>query len=213
MEKPYVSNKDESARMFGSDLLEVFTHVHPAIPHVIFIPVIGIMILMSFGISLVSAIFLFVFGIAIWTLTEYILHRFLFHIKPRNDWQQRFYFVIHGVHHDYPNDSRRLVMPPVVSIPLSVIFFGLFTLILGSHFVPPFFAGFISGYLVYDSIHYAIHHFRLRGKIGLYLRRRHLHHHFAQPNYNFGISSPFWDLVFGSLRDRPAERVKQSESQ
>ena len=206
MEKLYISNKDESARMFESDLLEVFTHVHPAIPHLIFMPVIALMVYLSLGISLSSAVFLFIFGIAIWTVTEYTLHRFLFHFKPRNDWQQRLYFVIHGVHHDYPNDSRRLVMPPVVSIPLSAIFFGLFTLILGSDFVPPFFAGFMTGYLAYDTTHYAIHHFHLRGKIGLYLRKRHLRHHFVQPDYNFGISSPFWDIVFGTLKDRPTGR-------
>jgi 4-hydroxysphinganine ceramide fatty acyl 2-hydroxylase len=206
MQKQYVSNKDESARLFKSDLLEVFTHVHPAVPHLIFIPAIGFMIYLSLGMALTSFAFLFVFGVCLWTLAEYVIHRFLFHFEPRNLWQQRLYFLVHGVHHDYPNDSRRLVMPPVVSIPLSACFYGLFTLMLGSYYASPFWAGFITGYLVYDTMHYAIHHFRFRGKIGLMLRNRHLRHHFADPDHNFGISSPLWDMVFGTLKDRPTER-------
>jgi 4-hydroxysphinganine ceramide fatty acyl 2-hydroxylase len=206
MQKQFVSNKDESARLFKSDLLEVFTHVHPAVPHLIFIPVIGFMIYLSLGMALTSFAFLFAFGVCFWTLAEYMIHRFAFHFEPRHLWQQRLYFLVHGVHHDYPNDSRRLVMPPVVSIPLSAFFYGLFTLMLGSYYTSPFWAGFMTGYLVYDTMHYAIHHFRFRGKIGLMLRNRHLRHHFADPDHNFGISSPLWDAVFGTLKDRPTVR-------
>jgi 4-hydroxysphinganine ceramide fatty acyl 2-hydroxylase len=188
--------------MFQSDVLEVLTHVHPAVPHLIFIPVIGYMIYLSLGMALASALFLFLSGIAFWTVTEYSLHRFVFHFEPRNAWQGRLHFIIHGVHHDYPNDSRRLVMPPVVSIPLSVLFYGFFTLMLGSHYASPFFGGFIFGYLAYDTTHYAIHHFSLREKVGLYLKKHHLRHHFAEPDENFGISSPLWDIVFGTLQQR-----------
>ena len=206
MQKFYISNKDESARMFQSNLVEMFTHVHPAVPHLIFLPVIGYMIYQSLQIPFFAVLVLFFFGWAIWSLTEYTLHRFFFHFRPRNGWQQKFYFIIHGVHHDYPNDSRRLVMPPIVSIPLSSLFFGLFTLILGSHYVSPLFAGFMSGYLIYDTTHYAIHHFRLRGRLGIYIRQRHLRHHYVEPDYNFGISSPLWDIVFGTLRSRGPAR-------
>ena len=188
--------------MFQSDLAETFTHVHPMTPQVIFLPVIGYMLYQSLGISVGLAVFLFAFGVWIWSLTEYTLHRFFFHFEPRSDWQQRLHFIIHGVHHDYPNDSRRLVMPPVVSIPLAVFFYGLFTLLLGSSYVSPFFAGFLLGYVVYDTTHYAIHHLRLHGKIGVLLRQRHLRHHYVDPDHNFGISSPFWDVVFGTLRKK-----------
>lgn len=206
MQKLYTSNKDESARMFQSDLVERFTHVHPVAPHFIFLPVIGYMIYLSGQIAITSVAFLYVFGWWIWSLTEYTLHRFVFHFRARNDWQQRLYFLIHGVHHDYPNDSRRLVMPPIVSIPLAILFYVLFTVLLGSTYVFPFFAGFISGYLVYDTTHYAIHHFRLHGRIGIYMRQRHLRHHYVEPNRNFGISSPLWDVVFGTLRKRNPTR-------
>jgi 4-hydroxysphinganine ceramide fatty acyl 2-hydroxylase len=97
MQKQYVSNKDESARLFKSDLLEVFTHVHPAIPHLIFIPLVGFMIYLSAGMGLTSFAFLFVFGVCLWTLAEYTIHRFLFHFKPRNPWQQRVHFLIHAI--------------------------------------------------------------------------------------------------------------------
>ena len=206
MPQLYVSNKDESARMFQSDLLEVLTRVHPAVPHMIFLPVIGFMVYQSIQVAIGLAIFLFFFGWWIWSLTEYTIHRFVFHFEPKNGWQQKVHFIIHGVHHDYPNDTRRLVMPPVVSIPLALLFYGVFSIIFGSHYLPPFFAGFLFGYIVYDTTHYAIHHFRLSGKIGLYLRQRHLRHHYVEPDYSFGISLPLWDFVFGTLRRRNSPR-------
>jgi len=204
MSKLYVSNKDESVQMFKSYFLEIFTHVHPAVPHLIFVPAVSYMFYLSYekGVALTSAALLFIFGLFIWSFTEYILHRFVFHFHPRSALGQRLFFIIHGVHHDYPNDSNRLVMPPVVSVPLAVLFYFLFNTILGAHHLPPFFAGFLVGYLLYDTTHYAIHHFRLHGKIGLLLKQHHMRHHYMDSNHNFGVSSPLWDFVFGTFRGR-----------
>jgi sterol desaturase/sphingolipid hydroxylase (fatty acid hydroxylase superfamily) len=89
-------------------------------------------------------------------------------------------------------------MPPVVSIPLAIVFYMIFRNILGAHYLPPFFAGFIVGYLAYDLSHYAFHHFSLHGKIGLYLKQQHMRHHYMEPDGNYGVSSPLWDFVFGT---------------
>jgi Sterol desaturase len=199
--KKFVSNNDESVRLFKSDFLEFFSHVHPITPALIYLPVIMYSIYKAYTnkIELPKVLALLIFGAFIWSLTEYILHRFVFHFVPRNKLGQKAHFMFHGVHHDYPNDSTRLVMPPAVSIPLAALFYFLFSKILGTHYLPPFFAGFIIGYLAYDLTHYAVHHFSLHGKISLYLKQHHMRHHYLNPESNYGVSSPLWDFVFGTF--------------
>ncbi len=98
-------------------------------------------------------------------------------------------------------------MPPVVSIPLAALFYGLFTLILGAllgipHWITPMVAGFGLGYLTYDLIHYATHHFKMTSPVARFLKRYHLKHHYKTPDMRFGVSSPLWDMVFNT---RPAD--------
>ncbi len=202
--KLYVSNGDESVRMFKNDFLELLSHVHPSVPAILYLPVVAWMFYRSieFGLSLYYVFALFVIGVLIWSFTEYILHRFVFHFIPKSGWGKKIHFMFHGVHHDYPNDSTRLVMPPIVSIPLAVAFYFGFMNILGAHYLPPFFAGFIAGYLAYDLTHYAVHHFSLHGKIILYLKQHHMRHHYMDPDNNYGVSSPMWDFVFGTYLKR-----------
>jgi len=205
--KRYISNEDESARMFESDILDFFSHVHPSIPAIIYLPIISYMLYETAytGVGFTNAFSLTIFGLVVWSFTEYMLHRFIFHYVPKSGWGKRIHFMFHGVHHDYPNDSTRLVMPPAVSIPLSTFFYFLFKGVVGSHFVPPFFAGFMIGYLTYDLSHYAFHHFNLHGKIGLYLKRQHIRHHYMEPDSNYGVSSPLWDFVFGTYMKKPQQ--------
>jgi 4-hydroxysphinganine ceramide fatty acyl 2-hydroxylase len=204
--KNYVSNEDKSVKMFDSEFMELFTHIHPALPLVIYIPVVFYSLyLAQFHAGPASRIILFCVGFFVWTLTEYLLHREIFHLEPDTAWGKRLHFIMHGVHHDYPNDSRRLVMAPAISIPLSIFFFFLFRVVLGTTYCYPFFAGFISGYLCYDMMHYAIHHFPMKSKIGNYLRRHHLRHHFLDADINYGVSSPIWDVVFRTLNDEGKE--------
>ena len=109
------------------------------------------------------------------------------------------HFIIHGVHHDHPNDKMRLVMPPGASIPLALLFFGAFWLIFGSPTAYPLFAGFLVGYLTYDYMHYYLHHFVPKSTLGKRLREQHMRHHFQDHRYGYGVSSPIWDVVFGTL--------------
>lgn len=205
MAKNYVSNKDESARLFKSDFLEMFSHVHPTIPLGVYIPVIGYFLyraalepMMSPGII----VGLFLAGMFVWTLTEYLLHRFVFHYQPDSEWGKKLHFLMHGVHHDYPNDSLRLVMPPVISLPLAILFYALFVALLGEASTWSFFAGFIVGYLFYDMLHYATHHFAMKGNIGLWLKHHHMRHHYQTDDRNYGVSSPLWDFVFGTFNEK-----------
>jgi sterol desaturase/sphingolipid hydroxylase (fatty acid hydroxylase superfamily) len=143
----------------------------------------------------------FFIGLFLWTFTEYTLHRFLFHHKPTSTRQERIFFLFHGIHHAQPQDKTRLVMPFPVSIPLALVFVGLFYLILGvllksPEWVAPLTAGFLVGYLAYDLMHYATHHFPLRSGYAKYLKRYHMQHHYKDPNTRFGVISPVWDWVF-----------------
>lgn len=205
--KKFVSNKDESARLFESSFLELFTHVHWTVPLLVYLPVVSYFLYQSATDPLISAetiVLLFLAGMVVWTFTEYILHRFVFHYEPKTRMGQRLHFLLHGIHHDYPNDSLRLVMPPVVSIPLALIFYFLFLTLLGEVFLPAFFAGFIVGYLFYDMIHYATHHAPMKGKVGLVLKQHHMRHHYQTDDYNYGVSSPLWDFVFNTYRTKEA---------
>ncbi len=193
-----------SPPMFESRVLDSLSRVHPAVPVIIFVPV--IVVLAAWGLqtlSILVAVALAAAGYALWTLFEYWLHRVVFHFEPEDGFGARMHWIIHGVHHDHPNDPMRLVMPPAVSIPLGAIVFGVLYLILGAHAAAAVGAGFFTGYLVYDMTHYYLHHFRPQGWLGRMLRERHMRHHFQDDTRGFGISAPYWDEVFRtSPRDK-----------
>ena len=229
-ERRFVSNRDETCRMYRSDLLERLSRVHPAVPLLLFLPVIGVMLWWAFraGRAAADLALLFGEGVLLWTLVEYVIHRFLFHPPqwieddtrrilgglPRGapampampTLRHRFYFTVHGVHHDYPSDARRLVMPPSVSIPLAAVFFVIFRAAFGAA-SPAVFAGFVAGYLAYDMTHYLTHHGATRTALGRYQRRRHFRHHYADSTRDYGVSSPLWDVVWRTL-GRPGARPR-----
>jgi sterol desaturase/sphingolipid hydroxylase (fatty acid hydroxylase superfamily) len=190
-----------SPPLFKSELLNFFSRVHPAVPAVVFVPVVVAMEWLGVdrGAGTLRLILLTLAGIGIWTLTEYWLHRLVFHWEPDNAFGRRMHFIIHGIHHDHPNDKLRLVMPPSVSIPLAGLFFLGFWLIFGSPAAFPIFGGFIFGYLAYDYTHYYVHHFVPKSDLGKKLREQHMRHHFQDHRFGYGVSSPLWDLVFGTL--------------
>ncbi|MGB2960684.1 MAG: sterol desaturase family protein [Bacteroidota bacterium] len=214
MAKHFVSNKDESARLFKSDFMEMFTHVHWSVPIIVYVPVTVFFLYRAAntpGLGLSNIILLFFVGLVFWTLTEYLLHRFVFHYQPKSAVGQRLHFLLHGVHHDYPMDSMRLVMPPSVSIPLAALFYGIFILVMGEAYTAPFFAGFILGYIFYDEIHYATHHAPMKSKLWLWIKHHHILHHFRDPERGFGVSTPLWDYVFGTTY-RPEEKAVAEEA-
>jgi sterol desaturase/sphingolipid hydroxylase (fatty acid hydroxylase superfamily) len=194
-----------SPPMFRSGLLDRLTRVHPAVPVVLYLPIITVLLVWGAGrVGVPTSIGLAVGGYAVWTLTEYWLHRVVFHFEPERGIGARLHWMIHGVHHDHPNDPMRLVMPPSASAPLALIFYGIFFVVLGGNYSLAFTAGFLLGYLAYDMIHYAVHHHRPRTAAGRKLRELHMRHHFQDDERGFGVSAPYWDRVFGTApRRRP----------
>ena len=141
-------------------------------------------------------------GYCVWTLFEYWLHRLVFHFEPEHGIGAKLHWMIHGVHHDHPNDPLRLVMPPAASIPLAIIVVGTIFLVAGSLHGPAVAAGFLAGYLIYDEIHYALHHHVPKSRLGKRLRELHMRHHFQDDEKGFGISAPYWDVVFRTYAER-----------
>jgi sterol desaturase/sphingolipid hydroxylase (fatty acid hydroxylase superfamily) len=179
----------------------MLSRVHPAVPVVIYLPAIAVLAgfaAVSGGAGTLGLIGLFVGGYAFWTLCEYWIHRVIFHFEPEEGFGARLHWIIHGVHHDHPNDPLRLVMPPSVSVPLSSLFLAGFWLLLGTPLWYAFGAGFLAGYLIYDMTHYHLHHHKPKTRIGKRLRELHMRHHFQDDTTGFGISAPYWDTAFGT---------------
>lgn len=199
MEKHFISNKDESVPLFKSPYLHFLTTIPFYVPLLIYVPVILYNAYTSFFVYHVAVWYFFplvALGIAVWSFTEYNMHRFAFHWMPPGKLGAQVNFLLHGVHHAYPRDSKRLVMVPIISIPLAISFYYIFKLILGQSYVAPFFIGFVIGYLFYDMTHYALHHANFRSKFWLDLKQHHMIHHYSDPENGFGVSSKFWDLVY-----------------
>jgi sterol desaturase/sphingolipid hydroxylase (fatty acid hydroxylase superfamily) len=187
-----------SARMFESDLLEKLSHVHPATPALLFLPVVGFAVYLAAardGAGALTIGWQLALGYLAWTLTEYWLHRLFFHLPVRGRLTRTIYFFVHGVHHDWPWDRSRLVLPPSVSVLLAALFYFLFRAL----FAPSYhalFAGFVLGYVIYDTVHWYTHARAPKGRLLKYLRKQHMVHHFKQPDTRFGVSCPWWDVVF-----------------
>ncbi|XP_060203118.1 dihydroceramide fatty acyl 2-hydroxylase FAH1-like [Lycium barbarum] len=191
----------EGPRFFESDFWEFLTRtVWWAIP-VIWLPVVcySISVSIRMGHTVPEAALIVVFGIFVWTLMEYTLHRFLFHIKMKSYWGNTAHYLLHGCHHKHPVDGLRLVFPPAATAILCVPFWNLIKLISTPSTAPALFGGGLLGYVMYDVTHYYLHHGQPTSEVPKNLKKYHLNHHFRIQNKGFGITSSFWDKVFGTL--------------
>jgi sterol desaturase/sphingolipid hydroxylase (fatty acid hydroxylase superfamily) len=178
---------------------------HPALPGVWFLPpiVYGLYVgLRDPSVSVAATLGMFMAGVLAWTLLEYWLHRVLFHIVPKQKTLRFYWFMLHGYHHEFPNDRLRLVMPPIMSWPIAAGFYFIARAIGGPYWLTTL-VGVYAGYLAYDWVHYYTHHARPKGRVGKFLRRFHLEHHYKDETTHFGLSSPLWDVVFGTF-SRPS---------
>jgi dihydroceramide fatty acyl 2-hydroxylase len=192
---------NHSIQLFNNPWLEKLTHVHPAIPILLWAPIISYLLISAVWTDEVpmSTLFLLgVSGILTWTLCEYLLHRFLFHWETKIPAFKRLVYLFHGIHHDSPQDSTRLLMPPIPALIIAGIFALIFWSVLGPVWGPPFLAFFLIGYLTYDYTHYAIHHINPRTSLGRSIKLYHMQHHFQDVHSKFGVTSPLWDHCFGT---------------
>ena len=192
----------QSIRLFENDFLEKLTHVHPIVPLVFWAPIASYLLWRSVSVHelpLLGLLASAVIGIFTWSFTEYALHRYLFHFPAKSSVGKWLVFLFHGNHHHDPKDKTRLVMPPGGSIPIMLVLYFGFSLVIPQPWIEPFVGFFIIGYLIYDYIHYATHHFPMKNPVAKYLKIYHLKHHFSGESGRYGVSSPLWDKVFGSM--------------
>lgn len=202
-----IKNKGQ-ARLFESRYLEILTKTHPLVIWGMYLPVIVFLAYYS-GHSLEFSVWrilaTFLGGMFFWSFFEYLMHRFVFHLVSENPKTRKVIYVMHGNHHEFPRDKERLFMPPVPSLILASVIFAVFYLVMRSN-VFAFFPGFLLGYLMYGSMHYAIHAWNPPFKFMKPLWRNHHLHHYKSEEKGFGVSSSFWDWVFHTGFDLNKER-------
>ena len=187
-----------SPRIFDNPLLDKLSRVHWTFP-LVYLPVAGWFWWQSASrLSVAAVVGMSLLGYLIWTFCEYLFHRYLFHWELPGKLGQRIHFLLHGVHHVHPSDPLRLVMPPLMSVPIILLAAVVGRLMFGPDLSLPAVAGFIVGYVIYDEIHFHIHHRTPRTKIEATLRRLHMMHHFRDPDRGYGVSAPWWDHLFGT---------------
>lgn len=202
-----IHNKGQ-AQLFRNSYLEMLTKTHPLVIWGMYLPVIVGLIYYSLA-SIQSApwlvVLIFFLGMFCWTLFEYVMHRFIFHMVGESERARRIIYVMHGNHHHFPRDKERLFMPPVPSLILASVLFTLQYLVIGN-FVFMFFPGFLLGYLTYGSMHYAIHAWNPPFKWMKPLWRNHHLHHYKDEGKGYGVSTTIWDRVFGTMFDLKKEK-------
>lgn len=202
-----IRNKGQ-ARLFKNRYLEYLTKTHPLVIWSLYTPVFILMPYYAYdtlqfsGARITAIIFS---GILFWSFFEYLMHRFVFHFVAESDRAKKIIYVMHGNHHEYPRDKQRLFMPPVPSLIISSTIFMVMNFLMGNAAFC-FFPGFIFGYLIYGSMHYAIHAWNPPFKWMKGLWRNHHLHHYKQQERGFGVSSTLWDHVFGTTFDLKAEK-------
>ncbi len=202
-----IHNKGQ-AQLFQSPFLEMLTKTHPLVIWGMYLPIMGFMLYHSntdLSFSITRVILTFFAGMFFWTFFEYIAHRFLFHMSARSERAKKIVYTLHGNHHHYPRDRQRLFMPPVPSIILASIIFSIMYLFI-RQYAFMFFPGFIFGYLMYGSMHYAIHAWNPPFKWMKPLWRNHHLHHYKNEHNGYGVSSTIWDHVFGTMFDLKNEK-------
>jgi sterol desaturase/sphingolipid hydroxylase (fatty acid hydroxylase superfamily) len=205
-----------SGRIFQNPVLEALTRTHIAIPLTIFYGLgiaSGYVSVHRLGFTVVSTLALYLAGALFFTFIEYIAHRYLYHMGTANSARKaRLQYVMHGIHHDHPRDKKRLALPPVVSVVMATLFMGLFRLVLGPSGIA-FGGGFMTGYATYLMVHYAVHTMNPPKNIFGVLWRHHNLHHYAGDEGAFGVSSPLWDYVFGTMPVDPKAKRKAATTQ
>jgi sterol desaturase/sphingolipid hydroxylase (fatty acid hydroxylase superfamily) len=214
MEFNKIHNKGQ-AQLFKNNYVEYLTKTHPLVIWGIYLPVIILLPYyahntLNYGLKII--LMFFICGLFFWTLTEYMLHRFLFHHLPETERGKKINYILHGNHHEYPRDKQRLFMPPVPSLILASLFLGLFYIFLAKNALT-FFSGFMLGYLMYGTMHYAIHAWNPPFKWMKGLWKNHHLHHYKHSNKGFGVSSTLWDHVFGSMYDLKNEKDDKEKVQ
>ncbi len=190
-----------SAHLFDNPFMERMSRTHISIPITMFLSLslasyyyawtgttigLGTGLLISFG------------GYIFFTFVEYMMHKYFFHMEPDTPMKDKLQYSVHGVHHDYPKDKDRLAMPPFVSAAYAAIAYLLFTLVMGDYALY-FLPGFLIGYASYLAVHFIVHAYQPPKNFLKVLWVNHAIHHYKDPDIAFGVSTPLWDIILGTM--------------
>ena len=208
IQKKVKPNNKGTKQLFNNPVLEKLSRTHILVP--ISILTSGAAGVMYWGISegMISALLatvLFFVGVIIFSLVEYLVHRYLFHMVPSTPVKEKIQYSVHGVHHDFPKDKDRLAMPPLLSTAITVVLFFLFRLVMGNA-VYGFLPGFLVGYCAYLGVHYIVHAYQPPKSIFKVLWIHHGIHHYKDHERAFGVSSPLWDYIFRTMPTKQTPR-------
>ncbi len=153
--------------------------------------------------SIVSLLVASALGAATWTLAEYGLHRFVFHGASAARPGAR----EHRRHHAEPDYFAPAWQKALAALAVTAVLAPVATLAVGPRLALAFTGSFIAMYLLYEWLHRRAHTHAPRGPYGRWRRRNHFAHHFQDPRRAQGVTSPFWDLVFGTTLPRKRVRV------
>lgn len=197
--QPIISK--ESPRFFSSDFCEFFSKTQWWVVPLVWLPAVFWMesTALRKGLPVDQLLGFLLGGILLWSLVEYSLHRFLFHMKTTSYWSNTLHYIFHGCHHKHPSDRLRLVFPPVAASILAFPLFVFFRCLLSGPVTMAVFGGGLLGYIHYDLTHYYLHHGSPRDKVVKERKMYHMRHHFKMQSHGFGITSKFWDRMFGTV--------------
>jgi sterol desaturase/sphingolipid hydroxylase (fatty acid hydroxylase superfamily) len=204
MEQVLPKNKG-TKQLFRNPILERLTRTHISVPLTIFGLYAAGLLYWSITHTSLSAgvtVLMFILGAISFTWLEYMVHRYVFHMKTFTALREKIQYTIHGVHHEFPKDKERLAMPPLVSITVSTLLLLFFRLILGD-LAFAFFPGFMVAYAAYLAVHYMVHAFPPPNNIFKVLWVNHSIHHYKDGDGVYGVSSPLWDYIYGTMHHKP----------
>jgi sterol desaturase/sphingolipid hydroxylase (fatty acid hydroxylase superfamily) len=188
-------------QLFDNPLLEKLSRTHIAVPLTMYAVLSAAFLyygVANMGLSIWTIAGMFAIGMFSFTLAEYLMHRYLYHMEPSTESRKKFIYTVHGVHHEFPKDKDRLAMPPLLALLIITILYFLFEFVMGVY-VFGFLPGFIIGYSLYLFVHYAVHAFQPPKNFLKVLWVNHGIHHYKEPDKAYGVSSPFWDYIFRTM--------------
>lgn len=188
-------------QLFKNQWLERLTRTHIAVPLIIFFSYAAGLLywnIVNTSLQPVTTITLFLVGFISFTWVEYMVHRYVFHMKVYTEARARLQYTMHGVHHEFPKDKDRLAMPPLLSITIGTVLLLIFKVLMGD-FVFAFLPGFMVGYASYLAVHYMVHAYTPPKNFLKALWINHSVHHYKDGEVVFGVSSPLWDYVYGTM--------------
>jgi len=200
-DKLFISGSN-SPKIFDNKVMEVLTSTNHIVPFIFFIPV--ILYFLSETIYFIVCgqinqplwlIPICISAVILWSIIEYAGHRFVFHYNAKSNFGKKILYIIHWAHHDYPNDTKRVVVPPVMSIIGGIFLYLMSYGLFGKYYASPFFCILVICYMTYDWFHYASHHLDFKNKYFQMIKKHHLLHHYKDPDNGFGFITTLWDHI------------------